>query len=59
MMHLTLKSLEATGSLEVRWVGGWGDQHEDRLGREEVGYVEYVEGVWGCGEWNMKCKILI
>ena len=30
MMHLTLKRLEAPGSLEVRWGGGWGHPHGDR-----------------------------
>jgi hypothetical protein len=30
MMHLTLKRLEAPGSLEVRWGGGWGHSHGDR-----------------------------
>jgi hypothetical protein len=32
MMHLTLKRLEAPGSLEVRWGGGWGwgNPHGDR-----------------------------
>jgi hypothetical protein len=33
MMHLTLKSLEALGSLEVRWAGGWGHPRGDRAGR--------------------------
>ena len=27
MMHLTLKRLEAPGSLEVRWGGEWGHAH--------------------------------
>jgi hypothetical protein len=36
MMHLTLKKLEALGSLEVRW-GGGGDIHmEMGWGEEEV-----------------------
>ena len=40
MMHLTLKRLEATGSLEVRW-GGGGDIHmETGWGGEEVWDVE-------------------
>jgi hypothetical protein len=44
MMHLTLKILEAPGSLEVRWGGGGGGMH--------------VETGWGgkevrrCGIWN-------
>jgi hypothetical protein len=54
MKHLTLKRLEAPGSLEVRW--GWGgDIHvEMGWGGEEVWDVEQTEGGWG--EWNMNCK---
>jgi hypothetical protein len=37
MMHLTLKRLEAPGSLEVRWGGGWEDPREDRGGTQCVG----------------------
>ena len=40
MKHLTLKRLEAPGSLEVRWGGGWGHPCED-----EVGWGVHV----GCG----------
>jgi hypothetical protein len=40
MMHLTLKRLEAPGSLEVRWGGGLGHP-----GGNEVGWGEGV----GCG----------
>jgi hypothetical protein len=40
MMHLTLKRLEASGSLEVRW------------GREKVWDVEQSEGGWG--GWGME-----
>jgi hypothetical protein len=29
-MHLTLKRLEAPGSLEIRWDGGWGHPRGDR-----------------------------
>jgi hypothetical protein len=29
MMHLTLKRLEASGNLEVRWGGEWGHPHGD------------------------------
>jgi len=32
-MHLTLKRLEAPGSSEVRWSGGWGHPHGDVVGR--------------------------
>ena len=58
MMHLILKSLEVTGSLEVRWVGGWGDQHEDSWGGEEVWNVTYWMGYGGVGNriWNVKNK---
>jgi hypothetical protein len=55
MMHLTLKRLEAPGSLEIRWgwrSGGWGSG-------EEVCDVEQWESGWGGGEWNMECKKLI
>jgi hypothetical protein len=30
IMHLTLKRLEAAGSLEVRWHGEWGHPRGDR-----------------------------
>jgi hypothetical protein len=43
MMHLTLKRLEAPGSLEVRWGGGWGHPRGDRGG---VGRR--------CGMWNSR-----
>jgi hypothetical protein len=33
MMHLTLKRLEASGSLEARYGGGWRHPHGDRIGR--------------------------
>jgi hypothetical protein len=36
MMHLTLKRLEAPGSLEVRW-GGGGDTHVDIGGGRRYG----------------------
>jgi hypothetical protein len=42
MMHLTLKRLEAPGSLEVRWGGRWGHPRGDRwVGRR-------------CGLWNSR-----
>jgi hypothetical protein len=43
MMHLTLKRLEAPGSLEVRW-GGGGDIHVETGGWEEVWDVQQPEG---------------
>jgi hypothetical protein len=39
MMHLTLKRLEAPGSLEVRWDGD-GDIHMETGAGEEVWDVE-------------------
>jgi hypothetical protein len=50
MMHLTLKILEAPGSLEVRWGG------------EEVWDVEQSEGAWGGvgnGIWSVKNELQI
>jgi hypothetical protein len=49
MMHLTLKRLEAPGSLEVRWGGGGGNHVE----------MEGWGGWMGGREWNMECKKLI
>ena len=49
MMHLTLKSLEAIGNLEVRCGGGWGDQHEDSWGGENVWNVKYWMVYVGAG----------
>jgi hypothetical protein len=48
-MHLTLKRLEAPGSLEVRWGG------------EEVWDMEQLEGEWGRvgnGIWSVKSKLI-
>jgi hypothetical protein len=47
MMHLTLKKLEAPGSLEIRWGGGLGYPCEDSWGGEELWDVEQSEGRWG------------
>ena len=48
MMHLTLKRLEAPGSLEVRWGGGRGIHVETGCGEEEeVWDVEQSEGGQG------------
>jgi hypothetical protein len=44
MMHLTLKRLEASGSLEVRWGVGWGHPLEIGWGGEEMWDVEQREG---------------
>jgi hypothetical protein len=56
MMHLTLKRLEAPGSLEVMWGGGWDIHMEMGWGGEVVWDVEQLEGgMWG-GEWNIECK---
>jgi hypothetical protein len=58
MMHLTLKTLEAPGSLEVRWGGGMGHSRGDIRCGEEVWNVEQSKGGWGGGrEWNMEYKI--
>jgi hypothetical protein len=56
MMHLTLKKLDAPGSLVVRWGGGggWGIHVETGLGREEVWNVERSEE--GGKIWSVKNK---
>jgi hypothetical protein len=58
MMHLTLKRLEAPGSLEVRWGGGRGIHVETGCGEEEeVWDVEQLEdGRGGVGNriWSVK-----
>ena len=41
MMHLTLKRLEAPGSLEVRWSGRWRHPCGDRGGVGRVGISEF------------------
>jgi hypothetical protein len=40
MIYLTLKRLEAPGSLEVRWDGGWDIHMETGASGEEVWDVE-------------------
>ena len=55
MIHLTLRRLEAPGSLEVRWGRGWGHLSGNR------GWGGGVRGgtVGGCtveGKYYMKCK---
>jgi hypothetical protein len=58
MMHLTLKKLEAPGSLEVRLgkLGIGGIHVETGWGGKEVWDVEQMEGGWGGKEWNMEYK---
>ena len=46
MMHLTLKRLEARGSLEVGWGWGGGIHMETGWDGEEVWDVEQLEGGW-------------
>ena len=55
-MHLTLKRLEAPGSLEVRWGGGGGGSiHvETGWGGEQVWHEEQSEGGFGGG---MECGV--
>jgi hypothetical protein len=48
-MHLTLKRLEAPGSLEVWWGGGGRDILMKTEGQEEVWDVEQLEGGSGRG----------
>jgi hypothetical protein len=48
MMHLTLKNLEAPGSLQVRW-GGSRDIHMESGGVEEVWDVEQLDDGYGGG----------
>jgi hypothetical protein len=45
MRYITLKRLEAPGSLKIKWGGGWGHPSVDRVGWE--GYVGYgADGGW-------------
>ena len=62
MMYLTLKKLEAPGSLDVRWGGGWGIHVETGCGGEEVWDVEQLEGRRGeevNGIWSVKSELQI
>jgi hypothetical protein len=52
LKHLTLKRLEAPGSLKVRWGGEWGHPRGDRGCGEDV----RDSGGRGVREWNMECK---
>jgi hypothetical protein len=61
MMHLTLKRLEALGSLEVRWGGGGGIRVETGGGvgrRCGMWSSQRVHGeVWN-GIWSAKNKLI-
>jgi hypothetical protein len=63
MMQLTLKRLEAPGSLEVMWGGGWGASMWRWGGvGEEVWDVKQTEGRWrgaGNGIWSIKNELQI
>jgi hypothetical protein len=62
MMHLTLKGLEAPGSIEVRWGEGWGHPLGDRVrwgGGMGCGAVRGWVGGAGNGIWNVKIKLKI
>jgi hypothetical protein len=62
MMYLTLKRLEASGSLEVRWDRGWGHPRGDRgglgggVGCGAVG--GWMRGA-GNGIWSVKNELHI
>jgi hypothetical protein len=61
-IHLTLKRLEAPGSLEVRWGGGEGIHVAMGWGGEEVWEVEQLEDGWGRarnGIWSVKNELQI
>ena len=56
-MHLTLKRLEASGSLEVRCGGMWGHPYGDMVGwGGGVGYEAIGEWMGRGRERNMECK---
>jgi hypothetical protein len=59
MIHLALKRLEPTGSLEVKWGGGGGVHMETAWGGEEVWDVEQMEGGMGVGDgiWSIKINL--
>jgi hypothetical protein len=60
MMHLTLKRLEAPGSLEVRWDRRWDIHVETGWRAEDVWDVEQTEGGWGGagnGIWSVKNEL--
>jgi hypothetical protein len=57
MIHLNLKRLEAPGSLEARWGGGWGHPSGDGVGWGG-GVGCGTDGGWmgaaGNGIWSVK-----
>jgi hypothetical protein len=55
MIHLTLKRLEVSESLEIR-SGGGGGIHVETGWCGVVWGVDQTEGGWGGGKWNMECK---
>jgi hypothetical protein len=60
MMHLTLKGLEASGSLEVRWGGGvetstWRQGEGEEVWDEEQ---SEVDGVCVGKIWSIKNKLI-
>jgi hypothetical protein len=55
MKYLTLKRLEALGSLEVRWDGGGGIHVEMGWGGG-MGCGAVGGWIGRGGEWNMECK---
>jgi hypothetical protein len=61
MMHLTLKRLEAPGSLEIRWGGGWGHPPGDWVGWGGGVGCGADKGWMGTGNgiWHVKTKLKI
>jgi hypothetical protein len=60
MKHLTLKRLQAPGSLDVRWGGEWEHPHGDRVGWGGAVGCGAVRGwMWKGGEWNMESSIFV
>jgi hypothetical protein len=57
MMHLTLKRLEAPGSLEIKWVGGWGVKTSSW--KQGVGRRYEIENSWrvDCGAQRFETRL--